>query len=133
MTKTIKKVKGSSGDIKLGDILEVDIKYDFDKNAPLGCYVLTDHIPSGMTYLSDPSSYGLSTNLRGMLHSEGQNIVKGCAYNSQWWKTYSSNSSVYFVRVSAVGKFLQEPAIIQSSIDPSVFQKTPEEYTEVGR
>lgn len=134
LTKTVKKVKGSVGDnIKIGDILEVNLRYDFDNKAPLGCYTLTDEIPSGMTYLDNLNNYDLSISQKGRLYPEKANIVKGYASNSICWKQYTDNTSVYFVRVTAAGKFVQEPAIIQSSTDPSIFQKTSEEYVTVSR
>lgn len=134
LTKTVTKVKGAvTGDIKIGDILRVDLKYDFDTKAPLGCYNITDEIPSGMTYLDNPNNYDLAIGQRGTLYPEKANIVKGCASNSPWWKQYTNNTSTYFIRVTAAGKFAQEPAIIQSSIDPSIFQKTPEEYVTVSK
>ena len=113
--------------------MEVNLKYDFDSKAPPGCYILTDHIPSGMTYLDSPVNYGLTIGQRGTLYPEKANIVKGCASNSKWWRNFTNNTSVYFVRVTAAGKFLQEPAIINSSVDPSIFQKTSEEYVTVNK
>lgn len=134
LAKNVTKVKGAaSGDIKIGDILRVDLRYDFDAKAPLGCYNLTDEIPSGMTYLDNPDNYDLTIGQRGTLYQEKANIVKGCASNSPWWKQYTNNTSTYFVRVTAAGKFVQEPAIIQSSIDPSIFQKTSEDYVTVSK
>lgn len=134
LTKTVTKVKGDTGNsIKIGDILRVDLKYGFDSKAPLGCYTLTDQIPSGMTYLENPDNYDLTIGQRGTLYLEKANIVKGCASNSEWWKNYTNNISTYFVRVTGAGKFVQEPAIIQSSIDNSIFQKTSEEYITVSK
>ena len=134
LKKTITKVKGdSSSDFKIGDILEVNLKYDFDSKAPLECYELTDQIPSGMAYLDNPDNYGLSTERKGILYLEKANIVKGRANNYKWWKNYTGNTSVYFIRIIGAGKFVQEPAIIQSSTDPSIFQKTSEEYITVNK
>lgn len=132
LKKVVTKVKGSAGGgIKIGDILQVTLHYDFNSKAPEGCYTLTDHIPSGMTYLDSPDNYDLTIGRKGTLYIENQNIVKGCAYNSYWWKFYTNNDSTYFERVTGVGKFVQEPAIIQAGVDPSIFQKTSEEYVNV--
>jgi hypothetical protein len=133
LRKNVTKVKGDSSGIKLGDILRVDLKFDFDAKAPPGCYILTDHIPSGTTYLDNPNNYDLSTGQKGLMYPEKANIVKGCVYNSPWWRNFTNNTSVYFVRVTAAGKYVSEPAIMQSSLDPSIFQKTSEEYITVDR
>ncbi len=131
LKKTIKKIQGDPEKIKLGDILEVSIDYDFTNDAPLGCYDLTDHISSGLTYLDNPQSYGITLTNRGYLYESGGNIAKGCAYNSPWWRRYSNNSSVYYVKVSSVGKYINEPAVMQSRLDPTIFQKTPTDYITV--
>ena len=133
LKKTVTKIKGDGDDIKIGDILEINLNYNFEDKAPFGCYTLTDHIPSGMTYIDEPGNFGLSIGKRRLLYYVRDNIVKGCAYNSKWWKDYYNNNSVYFVRVSAVGKFVNEPAIMQSALDPSIFQKTSEEYVTVNK
>ncbi len=134
LTRTVTKAKGSAdSSIKIGDILKVDLKYDFDSKAPLGCYMVTDQVPSGMTYLESPINYDLTIGQRGTLYLEKANIVKGCVNNSKWWKDYTDNISTYFVRVTGAGKFVQEPATIQSLIDNSIFQRTSEEYVTVSK
>lgn len=133
LKKSVSKIKGEGSDIKLGDILQVTLDYDFNKDAPQGCYDLTDHIPSGLTYLDNPSSYGISYQDKGYMYDSGNNIVKGCAYNSDWWRRYSNKSSVYYLKVSAVGKYVNEPAIMQSRLDPTIFQKTSEEFINISK
>jgi hypothetical protein len=133
LKKSVSKIKGDGNDLKLGDILQVTLEYDFDKDAPQGCYNLTDHIPSGLTYLDNPWSYGIGSQNVGYMYDAGSNIVKGCSYNSEWWKRYSNNRSIYYLKVSAVGKYVNEPAVMQSNLDPTIFQKTSEEYINIGR
>lgn len=133
LKRTISKAKGEGSKVKIGDILEVNLRYDFDDNAPLGCYTITDYIPSGMTYVENPGSFGLSYGNKGLLYPIGGNVLSGCAYNSTWWNSYSNNTSVYFMRVTAVGTFIREPAIIQSTMDSSIFQKTQEEFVTVDQ
>lgn len=133
LKKTVSKIKGEGNGINLGDILQVTLDYDFDKDAPSGCYDLTDHIPSGLTYLNNPSSYGINYQNKGYMYDSGNNIVKGCAYNSDWWRRYTNKSSVYYLKVSAVGKYVNEPAIMQSMIDPTIFQKTSEEFINIDK
>lgn len=133
LKKSITKTKGEGSDIKLGDILQIKLDYDFKTEAPEGCYNLTDHIPSGLTYIDNPSSYGLIIGNHGYMYDSGNNIVKGCAYHSDWWRRYSNNSSIYYVKVSAVGKYVNESAIMQSTIDPTIFQKTSEEFINISK
>ena len=131
VSRSIKKVKGEGTGFKLGDILAIYLKYDFDSKAPLGCYELTDHVPSGLTVIDNPYNYGLETNNLGHLYESTPNVTKGCAYNSDWWKDYTDNTSVYYVKINSVGKFIHEPSIMQSAIDPSIFSKTSEEFVTV--
>ncbi len=133
LKKSVSKVKGEGSEIKLGDILQIKLEYDFKTEAPNGCYELTDHIPSGLTYIDNPSSFGLNASHVGYMYDSGKNIVNGCAYNSEWWKRYTNNTSLYYVKVNAVGKYLNEPAIMQSSIDSTIFQKTQEEYINISK
>lgn len=133
LTKSVRKIKGGGSGFKLGDILEVTLSYDFSKDAPQGCYDLTDHIPSGLTYLDNPLGYGITYPNKGYMYDSGLNIVKGCAYNSDWWRKYANHSSVYYLKVSAVGKYINEPAIMQSRLDPTIFQKTSEDYINIDK
>jgi hypothetical protein len=126
LKKTVTKIKGDGSKIKLGDILQVTLSYDFATDAPNGCYELTDHIPSGLSYLDNPSNYGINTSNKGHLYDTGSNIAKGCSFNSFWWKNYTNNQSVYYVKVNSIGTYINEPSVIQSSLDPSIFQKTNE-------
>lgn len=133
LKKTVRKVRGTGSDIKLGDILEVVLDYDFATDAPIGCYDLTDHIPSGFSYIENPSRYGLSYMYKSYMYSVGNNIVKSCAYNSNWWKKYSDYDSIYYLKVSAVGSYVNEPAMMQSRLDPTIFQKTTEEHINISQ
>ncbi|MBP9759468.1 hypothetical protein KBD45_07290, partial [Candidatus Dojkabacteria bacterium] len=58
LKKTISKVRGDGDELRLGDILQIRLEYDFDNDAPKGCYDLTDHIPSGLTRIDNPNAYG---------------------------------------------------------------------------
>lgn len=133
LNKSVTKVKGDVGTLKIGDILRVDITYGFNDKAPLGCYNVTDYIPSGMTYLENYSNFGLSIGQNGYMYQDGNNKVSGCAYNSKWWNSYTGNRSTYFVRITGSGKFIEEPTIMQSSLDPTVFQKTEADYVKIGQ
>jgi len=131
ISRSVKKIKGEGSEFKLGDILAVYLKYDFDSKAPLGCYELTDHVPSGFTVIDSPYNYGLETSHLGYMYESSPNVTKGCASNSDWWKKYTNNTSVYYIKVNSVGKFVHEPSILQSTIDPSIFTKTSEDFVTV--
>ncbi len=89
-----------------------------------------------MTFIENPGNFGQSIGDVNYMYPIEQNVVKGCAYNSRWPQTWGRgriDRSVYFVRITAVGKFIKEPSTIQYETDPSIFQKTPEEYVTVER
>ncbi|MDO8551232.1 MAG: alpha-2-macroglobulin family protein [bacterium] len=126
INRTFQKAKGTGEKIYPGDIVKVEINFDLNsKEAPLGAYTVTDFLPSGLTYFSNPSAYGL--NKEEWVTQTEKNIIKYTFYNSPWWQKYGAKRIVYYARVNAVGTYIAEPAIIQSGLDLSVFQKTSEE------
>jgi len=133
LKRSIRKIYGEGKEIKIGDILEVNLEYDFNDSAPLGCYTLRDHIPSGFTYIDSPWSYGISLEDKHLLYETRKNVVSGCAYNSPWWRKYTSNISSYYVKANAVGEYVHEPSVIQYSYDPSIFQSTSEEKVVISQ
>jgi len=128
--REFKKVKGEGSSIKSGDIVEVriDFNLDFDKS-PTGCYTITDYLPSGLKYISNPSAYGLEAE--GWMSEREGNIVEGFFCNSPWWREYGKKYMIYFARAGSVGEYVAEPAIIQSLRYLSNFQKTPEQTIKI--
>lgn len=134
ISRSFKKVAGSGDKIFPGDIVEVTVSYDFDRQkAPLGCYEITEHISSGLTYIENPHLYGLSSQNKIYMHEDNKNIAQACAYNSPWWQTYSNYKMTYFAKANAAGTYIMEPTIMQSRLDPSIFQKTQEETITIER
>jgi uncharacterized repeat protein (TIGR01451 family) len=111
----------------LGDIVQVTLTYSFSSTAPLGCYLITDTIPSGMAYIDDPSRYDISTSRQHLLYSQTDHVVEGCVSHSSWWKDYFDNKSIYYMRAAGSGSYQVEPAFIQSATDQSIIQKTNED------
>jgi len=128
LSRKIKKISGSEGsEFKIGDILQIGFHYGFDNKAPKGSYILTDVLPSGLTYIEDPSIYGIIDN-ECRLYEDKDHVIKGWVSNPDKWRDYCLNSSVYYARVTAAGKFIHEPAVIQSLVDINIFQKVSENY-----
>ncbi len=121
--RNYKKVKGDGSSIKTGDIVEVRIDFNLDfAKSPTGCYTITDHLPSGLKYMSNPSDYGLSAE--GWVSEKENNIIEGFFCNSLWWQQHGKKYMVYFARAGSVGDYEGEPAIIQSQRYLTNFQKT---------
>lgn len=132
LKREIKKVKGNTGSFKPGDLIQVKIDFDLDdKDAPLGGYTITDHLASGLTFLDNPEMYGLSR--QGWPFQKITNVIKYTFYNSPWWQEYGDKSFTYYARASAVGTYLAEPSLLQSHLDLSVIQNTPEESIKIER
>ena len=116
--------------IKTGDIVEVriDFNLDFDKS-PTGCYTITDYLPSGLKYISNPGAYNLQEE--GWMSERQGNIIEGFFCNSPWWREYGKKYMIYFARAGSVGEYVAEPAIMQSLRYLSNFQKTPEQIVKI--
>jgi hypothetical protein len=128
ISKSITKIKGGTdNEMTLGDIVQVTLTYSFSSTAPLGCYLITDTIPSGMAYIDDPSRYDISTSRQHLLYSQTDHVVEGCVSHSSWWKDYFDNKSIYYMRAAGSGSYQVEPAFIQSATDQSIIQKTNED------
>ncbi len=125
-----KKVKGEGNTINPGDIVEIKVSFGLDsKEAPLGSYTITDHLPSGLTYIKNPIIYGLEK--KGWAEEETNNVIKYNFYNSTWWQKYSERFFTYYARATAVGTYVAEPCIIQSNLDLSVIKSTSEEKVTI--
>ncbi|HKZ35057.1 MAG TPA: alpha-2-macroglobulin family protein [Patescibacteria group bacterium] len=128
--RSYKKVKGDGTDIHIGDVVEVRIDFDIHiKDSPPGTYTVTDHLPSGFTYLSNPSTYGLSHE--GWTSQVTHSIVEHTFWNSPWWRIYGKRYVVYYARASFAGTYIAEPAVIQSRQELDLFKSTPEETIEI--
>jgi alpha-2-macroglobulin len=128
--REIKKIKSDNDPIRPGDIIQVKIDFDLNTlNAPLGGYTITDHLPSGLTYIENPGIYGFTQ--KGWVWQDTNNVIRYVFYNSPWWQNYGEHSFTYFARASAVGTYTAEPCIIQSRLDLSVIQSTPEEVIKI--
>lgn len=121
--RTYKKAKGEGSKIKTGDIIEirVDFNVDFEKSPP-GGYRITDHLPSGLKYISNPNAYGLKAE--GWTRETNNNIISSYFYNSPWWQQHGRKYVIYYARVSSVGEYVAEPAVMQSLRYLDVFQNT---------
>lgn len=132
IVRNYKKIKGEGYNLQPGDIVEIKIDFDLDHDtAPRGGYFITDHLPSGFTYLNNPQAYGLER--RGWVQPlEDNNKVRYNFYNSPWWQLHGQKSLKYYARVNAVGRYKAEPAVLQSRKDLSIFQGTEFDFVEIS-
>jgi signal peptidase I len=130
LTRSYKKVKGEGDKILPGDIIEIKLDFDFNSDSPQGGYKIVDILPSGLSLLENPSLYGLSTD--SWITQTENNVLTHYSYLSPWWYKYKDTPIVYYARVTSNGKYIWEPAIIQSQLDLSVFQATQEDKLTIG-
>ncbi|MFC1790808.1 hypothetical protein ACFLZP_05005, partial [Patescibacteria group bacterium] len=131
LKRKYQKAKGS-GKISPGNLVRITIDFDLEsQKSPRGCYQIVDLIPSGLVYLKNPGAYGLRQE--GWLR-QSQTDAQVLTYqfcNSPWWEKHGARQIVYYSRASAVGKYQAEPVLLQSLLDPSVFQITAQEIIEI--
>ncbi len=135
LERSFRKIKGSGTTIQTGDIVQVTIGFDYDdKDSPRGCYEVTDYVPSGLTPIENPSLYDISdSSYKVHMYQVEPNVMRACAYNSNWWGQFSGKTMVYYARANTPGTFVAEPAVVQSQLDRSIFQKTSEETITIEK
>jgi alpha-2-macroglobulin len=130
LSRNYSEVRGGDGNsINIGEIIEVKLDYDFGE-APIGCYYITDHIPSGFTYINNPEMFNISTSNKIVIPEVSPNVVTTCVYNSPRFLT-NQYPVVYYARASAVGEYVFEPAFIQQKEDKSIFQKIDRDVIKI--
>lgn len=123
ISRTYQKVSGEGSAITPGDIVKVQIDFDLDYDkAPLDCYTITDHLPSGLSYIDNPGMYGFENSW--WLSQPVRNVLKSGFCNSSWWQTQGDKQIIYYAKALAVGNYLAEPAVLQSRLDLSILQST---------
>lgn len=130
LKRTLKKAKGEGSSIRPGDIVEIKVDFDLDKDkAPLGGYSITDHLPSGLVFIDNPQMYGFKHS--GWVRQDKPNVIKYTFYNSPWWQKYGDRTFKYYARAGSVGTYIAEPVIMQSYLDLGVIQTTPEDSIKI--
>lgn len=128
--RTYSKVNGSSDDFRVGDLVKVTLDLKLDtKYAPKGQYEITDRLPSGFTYVSNPQAYGL-TGLGGSRNSR-DNVVTFTTYNSPYIFINGSHTITYYARVLSTGKYKAETATFQSLQNLTVLEVSDEQAVEI--
>ncbi len=131
LKRTYSKARGEGDSIVPGDIIQVTIDFNLNiDTAPLGGYTITDYLPSGLTYIKNPSAYGLKQN--GWIRESERNIMNYSFYNSPWWQVHGSRQLVYYARANAVGTYIAEPIVFQSTRALSVFSSVAEEPISIN-
>lgn len=115
-------VDSSNEAIRPGSIVAVRLDFDLTSQAPYDCYTITDHLPSGLTPISNPSLYGLTEH--GWTSEVSRNVMQYSFCNNDYWRVNGDKSIVYYARASAIGTYTAEPAILQSKLDLSIIQST---------
>ena len=131
ISREYEKVGGSEGnEIRTGDIVRVTLNLHLDtKYSPKGGYSVTDIIPSGFSYISNPSSLGYSGSY--FSRNVDAKVARFTLYHSPYRFKNGDTEIVYYARASAKGTYKAEPAIFQSRNDLTVFTKTENDFVTI--
>ncbi|MCX7928668.1 MAG: Ig-like domain-containing protein [Patescibacteria group bacterium] len=132
LSRSYNQVVGDSDDrISIGEIVEFKLDFSFDKEvAPAGFYCITDHLPSGFTYLENPTFFNVVSVNKIFMQQIRSNVVRACVPNSHWFSE-RQYKAVYYAKASAVGEYVLEPAFMQHEEEKSIFQKTDKSTIKV--
>jgi len=122
--RTYSKINKDNSPIKPGDIIRIDLDLTMNlESAPKGSYEVKDILPSGLSYVSNPYSFGLTSGYYFYSDVE-KNVLKFYTCNSTYCFKNNKQTITYYARASAVGKYKAEPAVFQSLDNLTVFNKT---------
>jgi len=121
--RSIEKAKPDGSPIQPGDIIKVSLELTLNMDsAPKGSYKVYDYLPSGLSYLENPTAFGLTSDYYPFSRV-GQSLIFH-TYNSPYVFRGGKKTITYFARASAVGSYTAEPAVFQSLKDLTVLSKT---------
>lgn len=103
-------------EFKEGDVVEIRLKPELKNEAVGGSYEITDILPSGLKLLTSVYSQDLSINCNTWYPYEVQGQKVKFIVDKNWGKSGKCNREYirYYARVSQPGKYVIEPALIQS-------------------
>ncbi|MCS7091820.1 MAG: Ig-like domain-containing protein [Patescibacteria group bacterium] len=132
LSRSYSQAVGDSDEkISIGEIAEFKLDFSFNREfAPAGIYCITDHIPSGFTYLENPSFFSIASVDKIFMQQIRPNVVRACVSNSHWFSE-RQYKAVYYAKASAVGEYVLEPAFMQHEEEKSIFQKTDKSTIKV--
>jgi hypothetical protein len=144
ITKSYLPVEGT---IKTASRIRVELKIEFDPDAPDGCYHISDYIPSGMRYLpSDQYGSIYGRYLWGSMRNDGQQMNgnlwrdtkreegEPIPFDRPWNSEDGDKNSctiVYLVSASLPGEFIEESAIIMP-VTREFAAKTPRDAIRIA-
>ncbi len=109
LTREYSVNKVATASFKQSDLIQVNLKFDFNTSAPDGFYEITDVLPSGLKYVSstkfDPKTWYPSK-------TEGQKIVFYYYYSKK--QTQSNRTITYYARAAMPGMFNSDSAVIKN-------------------
>jgi uncharacterized protein YfaS (alpha-2-macroglobulin family) len=119
VTRTVSPAVGTAD----GKLIHVSLTVAFGPQAPIGCYVLTDYLPSGLAPMAVTAGWDRDENgnpIVGPYEIDGQR-VSWCVDPAQRERTFS-----YSARVVSPGTYRWEPAVLQSLDAPELRSSTSE-------
>lgn len=129
ISRQITPVGSQESTIRPGDIVAIKIDFNLSTKAPYDCYTITDYLPSGLTAINNPALYGLFQ--MGWVYEKAKNVMQSSFCNSNWWRLHGDRNIVYYARAAAIGTYIAEPAVLQSQLDLSILQSTPENSIKI--
>ncbi len=119
LTRSYEAVSGrAQTSFNAGDLIKVNIAYEFGQTAPDGPYIITDFLPAGLKIVERPHYHGAGNDYtRYPVQVDGQKVIFA-VYEKK------NRNLNYYARVINPGEFAAEPAIIQHMSSGVVYSVT---------
>ncbi len=130
----IRRSVSPSGVIGTDDLVQIDLTVTFGRQAPKGCYQVTDLAPSGLMPIgslaawidSDSGGPALPAGVTLPYAMTGQRVSFCAEPPSLAASTTGSVALRYYARVVTPGTYVWEPAIVESKTGPNWAAHTPQ-------
>ena len=132
---TIERTITPSGTIRQGNLAQVDLTVRFGPNAPSGCRLVTDLVPSGLIAAASPEQWGYNPD---EAVPAGREVSWPFALTAQRVSFCAETDTTdrvvdlrYYARVITTGTYIWEPAITESQSEVNRAAVTEETSVEI--
>jgi len=118
VTRKYSSPRSSGNELRVGDLVQVNISYQFGSKAPDGTYQITDYLPAGLKVVERPYNWGVKhdTRLNYPVQVSGQKSV--------FVVGHKNGSFHYYARVIGSGEFKAEKAVLQHLKSGKIYSMT---------
>jgi hypothetical protein len=126
---TIRRTRTPAAVVRTSDLVRIDLTVHFGSKAPAGCHLVTELVPSGLIPMGPMSGWSYndeeevpSVGVMSPFSVVGQRVMF-CAEPTKKQRTVRLR---YYARVITPGRYVWEPAVVESRIAPDRAAKTKE-------